>query len=102
MAKDELIDAIMREMDRVWGSRGLHGTDDEYQWLLEHYGITREEDNRWMDVLYTTTGDLSPEQTEDEGRMRFLSDDRAVRAFLEQLLQKYTRRITKRPALAAA
>ena len=89
MTKDELIDAVMREMDRVWGTKGLHGTPDEYAWLLTHYGITAEEDSRWMDVLYASTDRLPRGEPENEEVTRFLNDDQALRAFLEQLLQKY-------------
>ncbi len=89
MDRSQLIDAIMREMDRVWGTTGFHGTQDDYAWLLTHHGITAEEDRRWMEVLYASSGDGGREQTEDAGRTQFLNNDRAVRAFLEQLLQKY-------------
>ena len=40
MTRAELIDAIMREMERVWGETGFEGTTAEYTWLLAQYAIT--------------------------------------------------------------
>lgn len=84
---------IIKEMDRIWGKAGFGGGYGEYAWLLQHYGITEEEDVRWINILVYNAGELSSEDDKDEGEledlMQFLTDDQAVSSFLEQLLQKY-------------
>jgi hypothetical protein len=88
-----LIAAIIEEIDRVWGGlENFDGTYDQYDWLLEHYGITEEEDVWWQIVLEDNTGDLAsdhPEDAEDEDVISFLGDEQAIQTFLEHLLQKY-------------
>lgn len=44
MRKNELIEAIITEMDRLWGVDGFNGTTDEYEWLQQNYGISEEDD----------------------------------------------------------
>jgi hypothetical protein len=86
---DDLIDAIMKEMERVWAEGEFNGLDGEYTWLLKHYSVTEEEDVAWINICNYYINELSSEDEADEDLMRFLKDDRAIYAFLEQLLQKH-------------
>lgn len=38
-SRSALIDAVMIEMERVWGPHGLGGEQIQYDWLLKHYDI---------------------------------------------------------------
>lgn len=89
MMRDELIDGVLKEMDRVWGEDGLGGEPDEYAWLLKNYNITEEDDVQWQLILQYDMGDLPDEDTEDEDLMIFLEDDCAVVQFLQEYLRKY-------------
>ena len=85
----DLMDEVIKEMDRVWGEQGLEGTPKEYAWLLEHYGISEEEDVQWQLVLQENMGDLPEEDAEDPEVRGFLDDDEAVYVFLAELIYKY-------------
>lgn len=86
----ELVDAIIAEMERVWGEPGLGGSVEEYEWLEKNYGITEGDDVHWQFVLqYFVTHDLPDEDLADEEVMSFLDDYPAVRWFLGDLLKKY-------------
>lgn len=92
MGNDDLIEAITAEIERIWPEEeGFEGTSEQYDWLLAHYGITAEEDNRWLDILVHSWGeeieDLEPEDKAD--LMVFLEDEVAVGVFLNHLLAKY-------------
>jgi hypothetical protein len=89
MHKTQLIDAIIVEMDRVWGSEGLNGEPDEYAWLLENYGISKEKDVLWQLILEYDLDELTEEDREDREIMEFLEDDQAVVKFLSRLLAHY-------------
>ena len=89
MTKAELIDAVMAEMSRVWGQERLGGEKREYEWLLQTYGITEEEDVQWQLILQDDMDDLPEEDLEDEELMAFLADEPAVVTFLVAFLQKY-------------
>jgi hypothetical protein len=95
MHREDLIKAVSQEMDRVWGEEGFGGSDQEYEWLLEHYDIAEEEDLVWLEVLQDFRGDLNLDDPEagygDDEKAEielFLDDDRAVCRFLELLLEK--------------
>ena len=94
MTKDELFDSVLAEMERVWGEPGFGGEFEAYGWLLEHYGITQEDDNTWMDICAQYRGEL-PEAladlTEQEQAevVAFLADDARVTDFLKGLLRRY-------------
>jgi hypothetical protein len=89
MSRTTLIEAVLVEMDRVWGPEGFGGSFADYDWLLAHYGISEEEDVNWQFVLQHATDDLPDEDAEDAEVMLFLDDDAAVGQFLRELLQKY-------------
>lgn len=89
MTKSELIESVLKEMDRVWGEDGLGGQPDEYAWLLKKYNITEEDDVQWQLILQYDMNDLPDEDKEDEELMDFLKDDHAVIQFLEKYLMKY-------------
>ena len=89
MTEEELIDAVIAEMERVWGESGLHGEPEEYTWLETNYGITEEEDVKWQLALQYNYHDLPDEDKEDEEVMSFLEDEKAVMDFLKSFLQKY-------------
>jgi len=82
MTKADLIDAVMAEMSRVWGQEGLGGEKREYEWLLQTYGITEEEDVQWQLILQDDMDDLPEEDLEDGELMTFLADQPAVVTFL--------------------
>ena len=89
MTKAELIDAVLEEMERVWGEDGLGGEPDEYAWLLENCNISEEDDVQWQLVLQHSMNDLPDEDMEDEELITFLEDDHAVIRFLQDFLSKY-------------
>jgi hypothetical protein len=94
MTKDKLFDGVLVEMERVWGEPGFGGEPEAYDWLLEHYGITQEEDNTWMDICAQNRGELEDalaDLTEQERAeaVAFLADDARVTDFLKRLLQRY-------------
>lgn len=89
MKRAELINAVLEEMDRVWGEDGLGGEPDEYAWLLKNYNITEEDDVQWQLILQYSMNDLYDEDLEDEELMTFLEDDQAVIQFLQEFLRKY-------------
>jgi hypothetical protein len=89
MDRDELIDQIMSEMDRVWGDEGFGGESQEYEWLQHHYGISEDEDVQWQNILNYQIDELEEDDLEDEEKMQFLENDDAVCKFLSEFLQKY-------------
>lgn len=89
MTKSELIDGVLREMDRVWENEGFGGESEAYEWLLKNYCISEEEDVQWQLVLQHHMDDLPVEDQEDEEVMSFLEDQHAVKQFLQALLTKY-------------
>lgn len=94
MTKDELFDGVLAEMERVWGEPGFGGAFEAYDWLFEHYGITQEDDNTWMDICAKDRGELQDalaDLTEDQRAEveAFLADDARVTDFLKGLLQRY-------------
>lgn len=94
MTRSELIESVLAEMDRVWGSEGFGGEFEAYAWLKEHFGISEDEDVKWQDVLSDWAGSLDVDledldETEKERVIAFLQDDSAVTTFLEALLQRY-------------
>lgn len=94
MTKDELFNSVLAEMERVWGEPGFGGEFEAYGWLLEHYGITEEDDNTWMDICAQYRGEL-PEALADLTELEqaevvaFLADDARVTDFLKGLVQRY-------------
>ena len=115
MTKDDLIDAILKELARIWGSKStyaevvssykqriwpwgnLHGDAEQLAWLLAQYGITEDEDARWQFILDDKMVDdgvppleeLDPHNLDDQELLLFLNDEQAVYTCLKQLLQKY-------------
>lgn len=89
MTRAELTDAVLEEMQRVWGDEGFGGTLSEYAWLLANYGITEEEDVQWQLVLQYDMDDLPEEDWKDEEVMTFVEDDEAVLPFLRMFVRKY-------------
>lgn len=83
-----LIKAIITEIQRVFPD-GFNGTYEEYQWLLETYGIDQEEDVCWMRILEYDTDELPEDEQNDQELMAFLHDHSAVNRFLTELLTKY-------------
>lgn len=97
MRKNQLIAAIIAEMDRVWGEDGFDGTSDDYQWLQKNYGISEEDDVLWQLILEYDADELSEEDLEDQELMVFLEDKKAVRQFLQRLLESYRNTSTVSP-----
>jgi predicted 3-demethylubiquinone-9 3-methyltransferase (glyoxalase superfamily) len=90
MNRTQLIDAIDREMERVWGDDDdLPSEPEHYEWLEEHYGITEDEDVQWQLILDYESNDMAEEDLEDDELMDFLEDNLGVILFLERLLRKY-------------
>ena len=85
MNRHELIDAVMAEIDRIWGPEGFGGEAEQYTWLLTYYGISEEEDLQWQLII-----DDGEAEAADSGLyVADLHDDAAVCAFLSNLLTKY-------------
>jgi|ERR1043165_2923424 hypothetical protein len=89
MHKDHIIDAILFEMERVWGPEGFGGEIAEYEWLLANFNITEEEDVRWQLVLQQHMDDLPEEDREDPEVIQFLQNDTLVDKVLAAVLTKY-------------
>ncbi|ODJ93162.1 hypothetical protein BB779_01200 [Pseudomonas viridiflava] len=94
MIKDELFAGVLVEIERVWGEPGFGGDFEAYDWLLENYGITEEDDNRWMDICAQDRGELEhalADLTKDQRAEieEFLANDARVTDFLKGLLQRY-------------
>ncbi|WP_248806549.1 hypothetical protein [Pseudomonas sp. MWU13-2100] len=94
MTRDQLIDAVLAEMERVWGENGFGGETEEYKWLYENYGISEEDDIHWQDVCNDWGGTLQ-ESLEGLGEeviaeaIEFINDDTRVVKFLEKFLKQY-------------
>ncbi|MEK4031513.1 hypothetical protein WOA01_00125 [Methylocystis sp. IM2] len=88
-AISQLIDEIMKEMDRVWGEEGFEGTFEEYEWLLKNYGISEDEDVEWQMILQESVDDLPEEDANDPDVMEFLEDRQKVHESLKNILTKY-------------
>lgn len=95
--RSELLNQVVSEIERIWGEDGFSGSFEEYEWLLENYGITEEEDNKYIDILEydsnefeddtSSINDLDEEELKEV--MDFVTDDDAVCEFLSALLLKY-------------
>ena len=97
MERNKLLDLIVDQINRIWGGYGFDGSFEEYDWLLEHYGVTEEEDNTYLDVLeyrldngFTELSSFYTLDAEEQARvMEFINDDVAVCTSLAALLEKY-------------
>ena len=87
--KYQLIEAIQREENRVWGPDGFRGEERELRWLQAHYGISAGDDQVWVRIQQYEYDELSLADTMDETLMRSLEDTFSVILFLEKLLRKY-------------
>jgi hypothetical protein len=89
MTRDHLIEAVVAEMERIWGKTVFDGTAAEYEWLLSSYGITEEEGVQWQLLLQYQMQDLSDEDREDPEVTDFVENKAAAVEFLVTLLRKY-------------
>jgi hypothetical protein len=89
MNNSELINSVLHEMSRVWGEKGLGGSNEEYEWLLNTYNVSEEEDVQWQLIIQHDMNDLPIEDQEDKELMTFLNDKAAVNIFLKEHLSKY-------------
>ena len=90
--RTESIDAIVVEIDRVFGKGGFDGDDAQYEWLLANYGVTEEADVQWQEICEYERSEIPEDQYEEdelEALYAWLDDDAAVQAFLEDMLAKY-------------
>lgn len=89
----ELVDEIGVKIERIFHPDGFDGTIEQYKWLLEHYGVTEEDDVRYILICnyYTEDADeLDDDQLEDiDDNIKFLDDEESVCDFLTDLLKKY-------------
>lgn len=88
-SRQDLIDAVLVEVTRVWGREGLQGSAAEYAWLLDTYDISEEEDVQWQLVFEYAIDEMLDEDLDDEEVMTFVEDDAAVMDFLRRFLSKY-------------
>ncbi len=72
------------------------GTNDEYLWLRKTYGVTEDEDNRWLDICYNLDGTLTEssdfvglEKDVKQDILEFVTDKQQVKTFLLRLHDKY-------------
>ncbi|MGH7461541.1 MAG: hypothetical protein ACREMA_11005 [Longimicrobiales bacterium] len=89
MNRQQLIDAITSEIDRIWGDVEREGDFGEYEWLLANYGITEHDDVDWLGILNHESGEIDPDDAENPEYLAWVADDARVIPFLHQLLQKY-------------
>lgn len=87
-----IINAIVKEINRIFPDE-FSGSDEVYDWLLEHYGVTEDDDSTYItvcDYVFEDEDDLDEDQQEiiDE-IIDFLEDEEELCAFLYQLLKKY-------------
>jgi hypothetical protein len=94
MVRDSLMQTIVAEVMRVWPEDSFEGTDDQYAWLYEHYGITEQDDVKWQCALadwMDEDPDLDLTDPADRELMTFLTDEGAMQSFLVQLREQYRR-----------
>ena len=96
--RSDLIDAILEEMNRVWGDDGFSGAWEEYEWLLEAYGVTEDDDVEWSGILEYEADEIQPHDGANKKWMSFVTDDEQVIPFLQQLLKKYRSNTAVLPA----
>lgn len=89
MSRDQMVQAIILEIKRVFGKEGFSGTWEEYDWLLQYYQITEFEDVCWQYIVEEDLEDESEELEEDDEILALLEDDEKVTTFLSTLLEKY-------------
>jgi hypothetical protein len=104
----QIVKHIVHRLLEIFGKDGPGGSWAEYAWLEENYGISEEDDNKWLDILGYYQGDLQEQPswdslTEEEQRdiWDFVSDREKHLPFLFELARKYDAvkkkyRITKR------
>jgi hypothetical protein len=89
-ARDKLIDSILVEIWRVWQGK-FNGTEAEYQWLVNNYGISEEDDSRLVLILEQQEGksDRLAEYEDNSEVHAFLGDNVAITEFLTTMLRRY-------------
>jgi len=87
--RQNLVDAVLVEITRVWGEEGLQGNVPEYAWLFDSYGISEEEDVQWQLVFEHEIDEMLDEDLDDKEVMASVEDDARVIAFLHRFLAKY-------------
>jgi len=94
MVRDSLMQTIVAEVMRVWPEDSFEGTDDQYAWLYEHYGITEQDDVKWQCALAAWMDedpDLDRANPADRELLAFLSDEEVMQSFLVPLRERYRR-----------
>jgi hypothetical protein len=80
---------ILDEMGRIWAPDWLcDGENESYDWLLEHYGVTPEEDNLFLDIWSRWKYGEMPDDAPEENR-KIILDPKATARFIDELLEKY-------------
>lgn len=106
---EEMRSSFMRQvswkLESIFGKDGNDGSFKSYRWLLKTYGVTEEEDNSWIDLVYYFKGILEEtdsfdalEQDHKKQILDFVRDDEATVSFLIMLLDKYESSNKKYPA----
>lgn len=93
MVSDNLMQTIVAELTRIWPGDSFEGTDDQYAWLYEQYGITEQDDVKWQCALaewMDEDSDLDLADPADQELMTFLTDERAMQSFLVHLREQYS------------
>ncbi len=72
----------------------LEGTQEEYAWLKQHYGISEDDDVNWQFILQDSTDDLtedelSEDDPDDEEMIDLLTHPGDIIATLNTLLLRY-------------
>jgi hypothetical protein len=98
ITRSDLMDAILHEMNRVWGEDSFSGAWVQYDWLLKTYGVTEDDDFKWLGILEYEADEVHPEDAADPEWMGFVTDDAQVIPFLQLLLKKYRSRRVVAPA----
>ena len=95
-APRQMVDHIVDRILEIFGPEGMEGTTEEYVWLEANYGVTEEDDNKWLDILGHYEG--SPHEqpswatlTDEERQevMAFVTDQELHLPFLFNLARRY-------------
>jgi len=100
----EFMRLISATLTNIFGKDGMGGTHEEYAWYEKTYGITEEEDNKWLDLVQFYEGTLEEEPSflhltdgEQADVLRFVANKEEHLAFLMGLSARLGRGAQKYP-----
>jgi hypothetical protein len=94
----QFIHHISARLAEIFGDEGMEGTPKEYAWFEKTYGITEEEDNKFLDLVEFYEGSLVDQPSfsaltdgERDEVLKFVNDKEQHFAFLKALSKKVDR-----------